>query len=447
MAATGNQYHSRCKEARSCGDVKNVPATRCSRDVFFNILPCEGAAVLDHVHTKLTCKKNPLKFLCWSEDSAATWEQCVCRAVFSDHTWEDLLMKWHNHLGKKKGIEKAQAVKQIILEFSKGRAEVLKAFEKCFAFQADGEFAEKLAATFMKVEKTLPLRHCGRCGMHSKQRNMENATETDPFLKKLLGMLIRDKGEKQGPVLGGLCRAVKNRERVRMNFTADVERELDQLVKDLEELGQSWDGPAKMATGKHTMSSAPQRFDSLLEGLRSILLNIRGVVVFLVKLGTQWAQALLCLFMDPEFEAALPALAEFLEIGRQYVHKDEGHDPDKSNLINSWSNFLNMTDDLNKMFRGAEDSPPLLGSETYTKGYYQVMQRSLNSLGDNVCYRNGIGNVLFRRAHLTMEQEATSLAVILKRMQIVCEVFLGACEADLLMAWAAALLLHTTRLS
>ena len=445
--ATGDKYRDRCKEARSCSDVKNVPATRCSRDVFYNILPCAGESVRDLMHAKLTSTKNPLKFLCWSEDSAQAWEQCVCRAVFGDRAWEDFLIKWHRHAGKKTSLEKAQAVKQVIQEFSKGRACVVKAFEKCFAFQADGELAEPLAATFVKVEGTLPLRHAGRCGMHSKQRNLENATGTDPFLKELLDMLIREKGEKRGPALGGLCRAVKNRERVRMNFTADVERELDQLVKDLEEIGEVWNGPAKMATGKHTMSSAPQRFDSLLEGLRSILLNIRGVVVFLVKLGTQWAQALLCLFMDPEFEAALPALAEFLEIGRQYVHKDEGHDPDKSNLINSWSNFLNMTDDLNKMFRGAEDSPPLLGSETYTKGYYQVMQRSLNSLGDNVCYRNGIGNVLFRRAHLTMEQEATSLAVILKRMQIVCEVFLGACEADLLMAWAAALLLHTTRLS
>ena len=442
--ATGDKYRDRCKEARSCSDVKNVPATRCSRDVFYNILPCEGDAVLDHVHAKLTSTKNPLKFLCWSEDSSGAWEQCVCRAVFSDRAWEDLLMKWHPHAGKKTGLEKAQAVKQVMQEFSKGRANVLKAFEKCFAFQADGEQAEPLAASFVKVENTLPLRHAGRCGMHAKQRNMENATGTDPFLKELLDMLVRNKGDKRGPNLGGLCRAVKNRDRVRMQFSSDVEGELDQLVKDLAELGEFWNGPAKMATGKHTMSSAPQRFDSLLEGLRSILLNIRGVIVFLVSLGTEWAQALLCLFLRPEFEAALPALAEFLEIGRKYVHLDEGHDPDKSNLINSWSNFLDMKKDLNKMFRGDEDRPPLLASDKYTKGYYQLMQKSLNSLGDSVCYRTGTGDVLFRRAHPTEEQEATSLALISKRMQIVCEVFLEACEADLLMARAAALLLPAT---
>ena len=134
-------------------------------------------------------------------------------------------------------------------------------------------------------------------------------------------------------------------------------------MKDLEEHGEVWHGPAKMPTGKHTLSSAPQRFDSLLEGLRSILLNIRGVIIFLVAHRSGWSQTLLNLFMRPEFEAALPALAEFLEIGRQYVHKDEGHDPDKSNLINSWNNFLDMKEDLNKMFRGDEDRPPLLERE------------------------------------------------------------------------------------
>ena len=93
-----------------------------------------------------------------------------------------------------------------------------------------------------------------------------------------------------------------------------------------------------------------------------------------------------------------------------------------------------MKKDLNKMFRGDDDRPPLLASDKYTKGYYQVMRRSLNSLGDSVCYRTGTGAVLFRRAHPTEEQEATSLALISKRMQIVCEVFLKACEAELLMA-------------
>jgi hypothetical protein len=74
-----------------------------------------------------------------------------------DRTWEYLFIKWHNHAGKKTGLEKKQ---QVIRDFSKGRALLVKAF----AFQADGEYAP--AATFEKVENTLPLRHAGRCVMH-----------------------------------------------------------------------------------------------------------------------------------------------------------------------------------------------------------------------------------------------------------------------------------------
>ena len=449
MAATGNQYQARCKEARGNGDVKNVPATRCSRDVFYQILESEGLAVLDHVRTKLINKGNPLKFLCWSEDSSGSWEQCVCRAVWKDRSWEDLLIKWHEHAGKKTGLEKASAVKQNIKEFSgdvPGVKEAVKeAFEKCCrAFLADGESSEPLAAQLVKVEGTLPFQYIGRCNMHSKQKNMENAAESEPLLKELLGMLILNRSDgKIGKELGGLCRAIRNRDRMRMQFHEDVERDLDQLVKDLEELGEVWHGPKKMQTGKHGLCSAPQRFDSLLEGLRSIILSIRAVILFLVKHGSSWSRRLLNLFMSPEFEAALPALAEFMEIGRQYVHRDEGHDPEKSNLINSWANFLDMKMDLQEMFSGDVESnqPPVLASPQYTKGYYQIMQKSLNTLGDDACYRDGKGAVLFHRPRPTEEQEASRLAIVLKKMQHVVEVFLMACEVDLLMAQGAPLLL------
>ena len=97
-----------------------------------------------------------------------------------------------------------------------------------------------------------------------------------------------------------------------------------------------------------------------------------------------------------------------------------------------------MKKDLQKMFTGHGNQPPVLASPQYTKGYYQIMQKSLNTLGDDAFYREGSGAVLFHRARPTEEQEATSLALISKRMQIVCEVFLEACEVDLVMARAAA---------
>jgi hypothetical protein len=261
-------------------------------------------------------------------------------------------------------------------------------------------------------------------------------------------MLIQNYGDGDiGKDLGGLCRAIRNRDRMKMQFHEDVERELEQLVQDLEELGEVWDGPEKMPTGKHGLSSAPQRFDSQLEGLRSIILNVRAVVLFLVKHGSAWSRKLLNLFMSLEFEAALPALAEFMEIGRRYVHQDEGHDPEKTNLIDSWPNFLDMKKDLRNMFTGDEDQPPVLASPEYTKGYYQMMQKSLNSLGEDVCYRGGSGAVLFHRTRPTEEQEASKLAVVLKKMQHVVEVFLKACEVDLLMARGGPLLLLSRALA
>jgi hypothetical protein len=274
--------------------------------------------------------------------------------------------------------------------------------------------------------------------MHSKQKNMENAAETDEFLKELLDKLIRNKSDED--TLGGLCRAVKNRDRQRMKFAADVESELDQMVKDLEEAGEFWDGPEKMPTGKHSLCAAPQRFDSMLTGLRSIIMNIRGVLKFLTKMGNEWAKCLLQLFMRPEFEAALPALAEYMEIARKYVHRDEGHDPDKSNAINTWSDFLHMKKSFAKMFAGEDGRPPQFAAEkTYSKGYYQLMQKSLNSLGDEVCYRPAFGgDVLYHRKYQTEEEEATTLALVMMRMQKVCEVYLAACKVDLFMAWDAA---------
>jgi len=437
MEATGKQYVKRCLDARSSGDLKNVPPVRCSRDIFYKALRSEGDAVLDHVHAKLTNKKNPLKAMCWSEDAAKTWEQMVCRAVFKDRSWEDLLIKWHNHRGQKTGLEKSHAVEQVKNEFAKGRPEVLKSFEKCFEWLTDGERSEPLAAVFTKVQKVLPLRHAGRCGMHSKQKNMENATATDELLEEILDLLIRNYSDEKS--LGGLCRAVKNRDRHRMNLHADIEEQLDQLVKDLEAIGELWDGPEQMPTGRHSLSSAPQRFDSLLTGLRTIALNIRGIILFLAKLGGAWAQTLLNLFMRPEFEAALPLLCEYLEIGRTYVHREEGHDPDKCNLINSYSDFLHMKKELMLMFAGGDGQPPKCAWKEYTKGYYQLMKKSLNSLGDDVCYRAADGDVRYHRKFQSEDEEVTVLALIMKRMQHVCEVFLAACEVDLLMARAAAL--------
>lgn len=106
---------------------------------------------------------------------------------------------------------------------------------------ADGESAEPLAAVFAKVKKVPPFRYAGRCLLHSKQKNMENAVATDDGFEELLDMLVRDYAEGYDN-LGGLCRALKNRDRHRHAFAEDVEKELDDVMKSLEALGEEWTG-------------------------------------------------------------------------------------------------------------------------------------------------------------------------------------------------------------
>ena len=55
--------------------------------------------------------------------------------------------------------------------------------------------------------------------------------------------------------------------------------------------------------------------------------------------------------------------------------------------------------------------------------------------------------MLFHRARPTEEQEASRLAVVLKKMQHVIEVFLTACEVDLVMARGAPLFLLSQALA
>ena len=142
------------------------------------------------------------------------------------------------------------------------------------------------------MREVLPIQYAGRCLMHAKQRNLETSVDSDPELEELLDLLVREYSG--GDVwMGGLCRALKNRDRHRGNFSGNIEAELKNVQVALQALGEEWTGPQKMLTGKHSVSSAPSCFDSLLTALRSIVLNFRAVIVFLVTLQGPWATRLL----------------------------------------------------------------------------------------------------------------------------------------------------------
>ena len=207
-------------------------------------------------------------------------------------------------------------------------------------FAADGEFAEPLAAEFAKASGAAPeLRAIARCNMHAEQRSMENALKSDPKVHRILDMLVLQFSEGRSEAKGALSRALRNSDKLRSKFGKKAQEKLQAVQKALENTEQAWMGPMKAPCGKHAVSAAPSRFDSILEALRTIILNYLAVLEFLVELAASsedasndWAEELLTLFQEDGTEVLLAATAEFLQIGKKYVHYSEGH-LSQNNLI------------------------------------------------------------------------------------------------------------------
>ncbi len=145
-------------------------------------------------------------------------------------------------------------------------------------FSADGEAAEQLTPKFLKESGTFPeLVLMLRCYMHRLQREMENALTSDGLIKSLLDEFVRrfsDPKDKTNP--GGFARALRNCDDLRRQFMEAV----GQCVKEIDSLLA---GLNCVHVSKHDVSQAAQRFDSILDALRMIVVNIRAVVQFLVQ--------------------------------------------------------------------------------------------------------------------------------------------------------------------
>ena len=193
-----------------------------------------------------------------------------------------------------------------------------------------------------------------------------------------------------------------------------------------------------MPSGKHSVSAAPQHFDSLLTALRTIVLNFRAVLVFLVSLQGPWAQRLLKKLQNGETHVQLAALCEYMELVSTYVHRDEGHKASTSSLLTAYSDFLRLREDLLSMFTGDEENPPRCTSADYSRGYYQILKKSLASHGEDFAYCSEDGEPLFCWQQQSPEQEATVIANAMKKIQHVIEVFEEACKVDLELALGVA---------
>ena len=320
-----------------------------------------------------------------------------------------------------------------------GRSELEKSLlEIWFGFAADGERAEPLAAEFAKASGAAPrLRAITRCNMHAEQRSMEAALKSNTKSHRILDLLVLKFSEGRCDAKGALSRALRNSDKLRSKFGKKAQEKLQAVQNALEQTEEAWMGPKKAPYGKHAVSSAPSRFDSILEALRTIILNFLAVVEFLVELLSEddsagWAKELLDLLLEEETEALLPATAEFLQIGKKYVHYSEGH-LSQNNLITAARDEAAMKREFEHMFHPGEDRVPFCVSSQYTRGYYAILQQQIRSAEDDkgeLIIMPGTGRAGYHRRAKNDVQAAREASAAMKQMQVVVELFNKGNEAD-----------------
>ena len=241
---------------------------------------------------------------------------------------------------------------------------------------------------------------------------------------------------------GALSRALRNSDRMRGKFADKLPESLVSLKAKLAEAEDTWNGPRKTPDGKHAVSSAPQRFDSILEVLRLLSLNLAAVIEFLVEVvaeygdgSERWAQDLLDLMLEEGFEALLPAVVEFMQICKKYVHRSEGH-LSQSNLITAARDRLALQKELKQMFEADGGGVvPLCVSSRYTRGYYALVKQQLFGLrgpgpSGDVMFVTGAGAVPYHRVKKSLGQVAKEAAIAMKQLQCISALYLQLNEAD-----------------
>jgi hypothetical protein len=222
LGSSATDYREACAEACGSGDLKNVPAFRCSRFAFPQNVSCLAAMTLEEVHKRILSKVNPVKFMCWAEDGAGKYEQMMCSTVYKNREEEDLLIDWHAQTG----IERAEAMEAAVTSFAKNRPEVKEVVKKnAKVFMADGEKTELVT---MLEEDFFDFKYVGRGLSHAKQGSMKKALETVESFSEWLDLLVRE---------GGLRRALAARDRL-----DDMEEELKTVLTALRRLGEEWTG-------------------------------------------------------------------------------------------------------------------------------------------------------------------------------------------------------------
>ena len=239
-----------------------------------------------------------------------------------------------------------------------------------------------------------------RCQLHKGQRSLENAIAADDRCKMLVDGLITAYSTSSTDH-GSLARGLKNT-KLKSMFAEHCQKDIDAL-----------DGHLTKLTG---FRFAAQRFDSILEVARLIVLHIRPIVHSLVHLQLsdrkyeKWCSKMLSFFTGPNL-LLLSLIVELAASCSRYHHRFDNAGAKATMICKMGYWFENLKSELDRLFFFKDGSPPLVFSHDFTAGFVQTMRSSYDLLvtesiiadGKLQFYRKGLQTETSLRKHVAAE--------------------------------------------
>ena len=254
-----------------------------------------------------------------------------------------------------------------------------------------------------------------RCKLHKGQKSLENALAADERCQALIDNLITAYAgdDADGQNLGSLARGLRNSCKFQKIFCAHTVEAMENLHSTL----------SKMVSFRF----APQRFDTVLEVARLVILHVKPLIQSLVHLKladpkkVAWCSRMLKCFSGPNL-VLLAFICELAASASRFHHRydDPGAKPSMIARTGEW--FQGLVLELNKLFF-FDHGEPLVFSAEYSGGFTQMLQQSYNLLvseciiaDGKICfYRNGFRTPEHLRR--SMAKELGSIQNVVKAYQ------------------------------
>ena len=208
-----------------------------------------------------------------------------------------------------------------------------------------------------------------RCALHKGQRSLESAIAADERCNMLIDGLITAYSTSSTDH-GSLARGLRNT-KLKSMFAEHCQKDIDAL-----------DGHLTKLTG---FRFAAQRFDTILEVARLIVLHIRPIVHSLVHLKLsdakyeKWGSKMLSFFTAPNL-LLLSLIAELAASCSHYHHRFDNKGAKATMICKMGYWYGTLKAELDRLFTFNDGSPPLVLSPDFTAGFVQTMRTSYDLL-------------------------------------------------------------------